>query len=113
CKAHAEDTVCTGIDLTADLQKTDPAAYKKIESEAAATLNGKGLLWKLEKPGEMPSFLFGTMHLTDPRVVTLPPAAQKAFDGADTVIIETTEVLDQAKLMAAMLKEPDLMMFTD
>ncbi|MHA6642418.1 TraB/GumN family protein [Mesorhizobium sp. A623] len=112
-KAHADTPVCTGIDLTADLQKTDPAAYKKVESEAAATPNGKGLLWKLEKPGEKPSFLFGTMHMTDPRVVTLPAAAQKAFDAADTVIIETTEVLDQTKLMAAMLKEPDLMMFTD
>ena len=86
---------------------------EKIEAEAAATPNGKGLLWKLEKPGEKPSFLFGTMHMTDPRVTTLPPAAQKAFDAAGTVIIETTDVLDQQKMMAAMLKEPDLMMFTD
>ena len=95
------------------LQKDDPATYRKIEAEAAATPNGKGLLWKLEKPGEKPSFLFGTMHMTDPRVTTLPPAAQKAYDAADTVIIETTDVLDKQKMMAAMLKEPDLMMFTD
>jgi uncharacterized protein YbaP (TraB family) len=112
-RAHAEIPTCTGADMLSALQKDDPAAYRKIETEAAATPNGKGLLWKLEKPGEKPSFLFGTMHMTDPRVVTLPPAAQKAFDTADTVIIETTEVLDQTKLMAAMLKEPDLMMFTD
>ena len=39
--------------------------------------------------------------MTDPRVTTLPPAAQKAFDAAGTVIIETTEVLDQQKMMAA------------
>ncbi|TJW23522.1 MAG: polysaccharide biosynthesis protein GumN, partial [Mesorhizobium sp.] len=32
---------------------------------------------------------------------------------ADTVVIETTEVLDQQKMMAAFLKEPELMMFTD
>lgn len=112
-KARAELPVCGGNDLTAGLQKDDPAAYAKIEAEAAATPNGKGLLWKLEKPGVEPSYLFGTMHMTDPRVTTLPTAAQKAFGAAGTVIIETTEVLDQAKMMATLMKEPDLMMFTD
>ncbi len=112
-KVRAETPACTGADLTASLQKDDPAGYEKIRAEAAATPNGKGLLWKLEKQGEKPSYLFGTMHMTDPRVVTLPAAAQAAFDAADTVVIETTEVLDQKKMMATLAKEPDLMMFTD
>lgn len=112
-KAHAEIPTCTGADMLSALQKNDPATYRKIEAEAAATPNGKGLLWKLEKPGEKPSFLFGTMHMTDPRVTTLPPDAQKAYDAAGTIVIETTDVLDKQKMMVAMLKEPDLMMFTD
>lgn len=112
-KAKAEAQACAGADLTASLQKDDPAAYAKIEAEAAATPNGTGLLWKLEKAGEKPSYLFGTMHMTDPRVTALPAAAQQAFDAAGTVIIETTEVLDQKKMMATLAKEPDLMMFTD
>ncbi len=112
-KARAETPACVGADLTVSLQKDDPAVYRKIEAEAAATPNGNGLLWKLEKPGEKPSYLFGTMHMTDPRVVTLPAAAQKAFDAAGTVVIETTEVLDQKKMMATLAGEPDLMMFTD
>ncbi|RVD12592.1 polysaccharide biosynthesis protein GumN, partial [Mesorhizobium sp. M7A.F.Ca.ET.027.02.1.1] len=52
-------------------------------------------------------------HMTDPRVTTLPPDAQKAYDAAGTIVIETTDVLDKQKMMVAMLKEPDLMMFTD
>ncbi|MDX8495701.1 TraB/GumN family protein [Mesorhizobium sp. VK22B] len=111
--AHAEAPTCAGIDLLESLAKSDPAAFKKVETEAAAVPNGKGLLWKLEKPGEKPSFLFGTMHVTDARVTTLPAAAQKAYDGADTVVIETTDALDKAKMMAAMAAEPGLMMFTD
>ncbi|TIN52620.1 MAG: polysaccharide biosynthesis protein GumN, partial [Mesorhizobium sp.] len=95
------------------LAKSDPAAFKKVETEAAAVPNGRGLLWKLEKPGEEPSYLFGTMHMTDARVTTLPAAAQKAYEGADTIIIETTDALDKAKMMAAMAAEPGLMMFTD
>ena len=94
-------------------QKSDPATFNKVETEAAAVPNGKGLLWKLEKSGEKPSFLFGTMHMTDARVTTLPTAAQKAYAGADTIIIETTDALDKAKMMAAMAAEPGLMMFTD
>ncbi|WP_292147164.1 TraB/GumN family protein, partial [Mesorhizobium sp.] len=112
-RAHAEIPTCTGADMLSALQKQSPATYAKIEAEAAATLNGKGLLWKLEKSGEQPSYLFGTMHMTDPRVTTLPAYAQKAFDAAGTLIIETTDVLDKQKMMTAMLKEPDLMMFTD
>ncbi|TGQ50533.1 polysaccharide biosynthesis protein GumN [Mesorhizobium sp. M1C.F.Ca.ET.193.01.1.1] len=112
-RAHAETATCAGGDLLASLAKSDPTAFKKVEAEAAAVPNGKGLLWKLEKPGERPSFLFGTMHITDQRVTTLPAAAQKAYDGADTVIIETTDALDKAKMMAAMAAEPGLMMFTD
>ncbi|TIN36152.1 MAG: polysaccharide biosynthesis protein GumN, partial [Mesorhizobium sp.] len=110
---HAEAPACGGSDLLAGLAKSDPAAFKKVETEAAAVPNGRGLLWKLEKPGEEPSYLFGTMHMTDARVTTLPAAAQKAYEGADTIIIETTDALDKAKMMAAMAAEPGLMMFTD
>jgi uncharacterized protein YbaP (TraB family) len=112
-RAHAQAPNCAGTDLLTSLEKNDPAAFKKVEAEATAVPNGKGLLWKLEKPGEKPSYLFGTMHMTDTRVTTLPAAAQKAYDGAGTVVIETTDAMDKAKMMAAMASEPGLMMFTD
>jgi len=44
-RAHAED--CAGTDLLVGLKKDDPATFSKIEAEAAAVPNGKGLLWKL------------------------------------------------------------------
>ncbi len=112
-KVRAETPVCTGEDLLVTLQAEDPGAYQRIVAEARATENGSGLLWKIEKEGREPSFLFGTMHVTDPRVTKLPPAAQTAFDAAATVAIETTEVLDPSKMMAVFVERPDLMMFTD
>jgi len=112
-QARADTPVCTGTDMLTALQKDDPGAFEKIEREAAATLNGKGLLWKLEKEGRAPSFLFGTMHMTDPRVTSLTPPAKAAFDASATVVIETTEILDQARMMAAIMQKPALMMFTD
>ena len=105
--------VCTGNDMMAELAAKDAALLARIEQEAAATPNGKGLLWKIETEGSAPSYLFGTMHMTDPRVTALTPKAQQAYDAAGTVVIETTEVLDEAKMMASLAREPDLMMFTD
>ncbi|WP_274627181.1 TraB/GumN family protein [Arvimicrobium flavum] len=112
-EARAETVACTGRDLTVEMRKEMPAEYERIEAEAGKTLNGQGLLWKLEKDGKTPSFLFGTMHMTDPRVTELTPAAQAAFDAAKTVVIETTDILDQTKMMETLAKRPELMMFTD
>lgn len=111
--ARAEPVACTGKDMLAELQQADPSKYAAVEAEAAKVENGEGLLWKVEKAGVAPSFLFGTMHVTDPRVTTLTQAAQTAYDAAGTVVIETTEVLDQQKMMASIMQRPDLMMFTD
>ena len=112
-QARAEVATCAGIDLLAQFEAEEPETYARLQAEAAAVPNGSGLLWKVEKPGVEPSFLFGTMHLTDPRVTDLTDAARAAYDSAGTVVIETTDVLDQAKMMAAMFERPDLMMYTD
>ncbi|HHZ10826.1 MAG TPA: polysaccharide biosynthesis protein GumN [Rhizobiales bacterium] len=112
-QAQAETPACKGVDLMEALKKEDPDAARKIEEEARATPNGSGLLWRIEKAGLTTSFLFGTMHMTDARVTTLPPAAQAAYDASSTVVIETTDVLDQAGMMAAIMQKPELMMFTD
>ena len=112
-KANADEIVCKGANLVAAMQKDDPAAYATLEAEAAKTLNGDNRLWKIEKSGLRPSYLFGTMHLTDPRVIDLTSEAKTAFDGADTVVIETTEILDPKVSAKALLARPDLMMFMD
>ncbi|WP_378946903.1 TraB/GumN family protein [Mesorhizobium sp. ANAO-SY3R2] len=112
-KVHAESPGCKGKDMLAELAASDPALLGKIEAEGKATLNGEGLLWKLEKPGQKPSWLYGTMHVADPRVTALEPAATKAFDASHTLVIETTDVLDQQAMLASLMKQPELMMFTD
>ena len=112
-KANAQDIVCTGENLVAAMLKDDPAGYAKLEAEAAANLNSEARLWKIEKDGLKPSYLFGTMHMTDPRVIDLTPEARTAFDGAGTVVIESTDILDEKKAAMAMLSQPGMIMFTD
>jgi uncharacterized protein YbaP (TraB family) len=47
---------------------------------AEAMPYGKGLLWKIEAPGRAPSYVFGTMHVSDKRVTTLPKPVRDALD---------------------------------
>ncbi|MGB8818632.1 MAG: TraB/GumN family protein [Rhizobiaceae bacterium] len=108
--AQAEGAVCGGQDMLASMT---PEALKTVEAEASKTVNGENRLWKIEKAGLKPSYLFGTMHMTDPRVISLTAEAQAVYDGADIVVIETTEILDQKKAAAALMAKPELMMFTD
>ncbi|TCU16580.1 hypothetical protein EV132_105337 [Rhizobium sullae] len=111
--AQAADDTCTGKNLMIELQQKNPARYAEVVKEADAVPNGKGIFWRIEKPGLKPSWLLGSMHVTDPRVLDLPPYAQAARDSVDTIIIESDEILSEKKAAAALLARPDLTMFTD
>ena len=59
--AHAEPPKpCQGSDLT---QVEGLAAAESARADDL--VNGDGLLWRIEKPGLAPSYLFGTIHSTD------------------------------------------------
>jgi uncharacterized protein len=109
----AQDAACSGTDLLAGIERDDPALLERIRSEAADTANGSALLWRIEREGAAASHLFGTMHMSDPRVLELSGEAGEAFRDATTVVIETTDVLDEARMMGAILAQPELTMFTD
>lgn len=110
--ARAEP-VCTGTDLLAAMERDDPGAYAKLVEASRAGVNGEAMLWRIESPDGAISHLYGTMHVTDPRVTQLPSEAQAAFDASRMLVIETTDILDPAAMMAAMARHPELMMFTD
>lgn len=111
--AAQAETVCTGDDLLAAMERDDPAAYARLLDASAATPNGEAILWKIEAPNGAVSHLYGTMHVTDPRIVALNADASAALDASQRLVIETTDILDPAAIMATMAEKPDLMMFTD
>lgn len=111
--ARASDTACHGENLLVAMEKEKPGELAKIRAEAAKVPNGKGIFWKVEKEGLKPSYLLGTMHVTDPRVLTMPNGAREAAAAADVVVIESDEILDEQKAAASLLMHPELTMFTD
>ncbi|MGF9565713.1 TraB/GumN family protein [Neorhizobium sp. JUb45] len=117
--AHAQDAsaqaapVCTGNNVLDELKTQDPARYAKVIAEGEKTPNGKGIFWKIEKDGVPTSYLLGTMHVTDPRVLAMPAGAAEAAKDAKTIAIESDEILDEKKAMAGLMTKPDLLMFMD
>lgn len=109
----AEGADCDGSNVLAGLERSDPARLAAIRREADAVPNGKGLFWKIEGQGLAPSFLLGTMHVTDPRVLAMPAGAADAYAGALTVVVESDEIIDEKKASAAILMHPELTMFAD
>jgi uncharacterized protein len=64
---------------------------------APATAIEKPFLWRIEAP--VPSYLFGTIHVPDERVTTLPPVVQQVLDSVDALYTEIP--MDMASLMKA------------
>ena len=69
----------------------------------AAGTEQKGLLWKIERDGTSPSFLLGTMHSEDARVLKVAPEVQRAFDVSASftmeVVLDTQAIVETAQAM--------------
>jgi len=58
-----------------------------LHTQVGAELE-RGLLWKIEGAAARPSYILGTMHSEDPRVVNLAPAVKTVFEQADSFSAE-------------------------
>src|SRR5262245_55489942 len=85
--ARAEAT-CNGIDAIALMRITDADFVRSIDEESARLPFGRGKLFKLTRAGRAPSWVYGTIHLGDPRVTRLSAATLDAIRAATKVGLE-------------------------
>lgn len=76
--------------LLALVVSVPPAVYSAPAPRptSSAVARGHGLLWKIKGAGDPPSYVFGTIHIADPRVTHLPPPVRQAFDHARSFTME-------------------------
>ena len=67
----------------------------------------KGLLWKIEKPGVPASYIFGTIHLEDARVTTIPEVVKQTLNQSRSFTMEILASPQDDKVAAS------VMVFTD
>lgn len=103
---------CGGKDLLKEIAEKDPDALQRIDAAASQIPNGEAMLWKIAAEGSSPSYLFGTIHVSDPRVTTLPPKVARALASSKTVALEIADLSPKA-FEAAFSRAPDLIVFKD
>lgn len=103
---------CKGTDMLAELAKTDPDRFEKVTAAAKASMNADAIFWKVSKPGRAPSYVFGTVHVTDPRVTTLSATVSNALTSASTLALEVAD-LSPTALASALLSAADVALYTD
>lgn len=64
------------------------AAGVAVLAASRATAPTQPFLWRVERPGTPPAWLFGTIHVPDARVQRLPASVARAFADADRVVTE-------------------------
>ena len=92
---------CQGSDLT---QVEGLAAAQSARADDL--MNGDGLMWRIEKPGLAPSYLFGTIHSTDESALEVAGRAAQFIKGSRVVATELGGPMDsiqKANITAATL----------
>ena len=75
--------------------------------QAGQAADDQGILWKVSRDGLRPSYLLGTIHSGDPRILQLPDVIEQAFAAADSFSGEVE--MD----MNSMLQVSEAMFYTD
>lgn len=61
------------------------------------------ILWKVSKDGSEPSYIFGTMHVSDPRVTKLPDKVSEKLNKAETFVMEALPEPEEAIKFSQMM----------
>ena len=86
--------LCTGLLLMSTLAPAQTTTLLANESEFAQQFD-TGLLWQIDNGSSNPSFLFGTMHVEDPRITELPGPVLETFNNSASLTTEALLDLEQ------------------
>ncbi|MGH1419507.1 MAG: TraB/GumN family protein [Hyphomicrobiaceae bacterium] len=111
--AHAKtDEACRGKDLLAELKINSPQSHAAIMAAADKIPNGEAILWKVERDGLPTSYLFGTVHLTDPRAQQFSDQMLGALAMSKYLALEVADLTPE-KTSQAIAASAKSVLFTD
>lgn len=110
--AGATHKICKATSLLNELDVRDRFGLERVLHNARSVENSDSVLWKVEKSGRPPSYLFGTVHVVDDSLSQLRPAVTAAIAQSTTVALEAAEI-SRAATKYAMAKAGPLMVSTE
>lgn len=82
-----------------DCRPLEPAA-----AQPQVTLDyANALLWEISKEGQEPSYIFGTIHVADPEVTTLPEPISAKLQDAGVFVMEALPEPEEAMKLSQMM----------
>jgi len=79
----------------------EPLVDSQLETEVIPF--AQGLLWKISKNNKESSYLFGTIHISDKDVTTLPSVVDKALHESEHFVMEALPDAEQMLLFSKMM----------
>jgi len=61
------------------------------------------LLWEVSTAGNSSSYIFGTIHVSDPRITNLPKPVERALNNSSTFVMEALPTPEEALLLSQMM----------
>ena len=98
--------------MLAELATTDPKVYATVMQAKGESSNAEAVLWKVDAPGGQTSHLFGTIHLSDPRVSVLSDNVKATLGKSTMLAVEVADLSDSA-MGAAMADAAQSLMYAD
>jgi uncharacterized protein YbaP (TraB family) len=89
--AAAQDS-CGGVDLLAKMKREEPARHAALFAEAKAVPFGDARFYRIQKKSGPASWLFGTMHVSDPRALAWVDQIEPQIRAARAVALENVDV---------------------
>jgi len=91
-----------------DLQRKLTNADCRVIDETSSDLNSiakfsDALLWKVAKAGSSPSYIFGTIHVSDPRITNIPEPVKHALNNSGTFVMEALPTAEEVLLLSQMM----------
>jgi uncharacterized protein YbaP (TraB family) len=96
-QAAAAQPVCAGRSLLGELRAREPARVEAALARSRAEFPHEGRLFRVERAGVPPSWLFGTVHSSDPRTERLPAALGEAMKGARVLLVELEDAVGERR----------------
>jgi uncharacterized protein len=90
--------------LQQKLTNADCRIKEEISSDSNSIAKYSGaLLWKVSKAGSSPSYVFGTIHVSDPRITNLPEPVKSALNNSGTFVMEALPTPEEALSLSQMM----------
>jgi len=99
--------LCKGRNLLDQVRLEQKEDYAALQKLAEKKINSNAIFWRISDGDNAPSYLFGTVHSTDPRVTALAPQVQTALRSASSVAVEIAK-LEQNNFADLMKKRPEI-----